>query len=58
MLQACGEEMVMTAVNSVSFYFHTTDITLMLRQRQGFPRFHVATVHSHGQCCGIKIPVG
>lgn len=38
-LQACGEEIVMTAVNIISFYFHTTDIMFSLRHRQGFPCF-------------------
>lgn len=40
--QACGEETLMTAVNSVSFYFHAADIAFTLRHRQGFPCFHVA----------------
>lgn len=38
-LQACGEEIVMTAVNIISFYFHTADIMFSLRHRQGFPLF-------------------
>lgn len=39
MLQACGEETLMTAVNSIPFYFHSADITLTLRHHQGFPLF-------------------
>lgn len=39
MLQACGEGIVMTAVNIISFYFHTTDIMFSLRHRQGSPCF-------------------
>lgn len=38
MLQACGEEMVMTAVNSIPFYFHTTD-SIHSTSPPGFPMF-------------------
>lgn len=56
MLQACREEMVMTAVNSIPFYFHNTDITFTLRHRQGFPCFNLVAVQglpSYGLCSGI-----